>query len=115
MIDKKFEQLESSAMKRIIAEDSTMSVILEKQYKSSKVLSREFSGFGFFTNFEIIDKSLKLPDNQNFELGNVQLKLEGLKLGAGFVLFIRNGLIKTLECYTYDEPWPAIINTYTFE
>ena len=102
-------------MKKIIAEDSTISGMLEKQYKSAKVVSREFSGFGFFTNFEIIDKSLKLTDSQNLELGNTQLKLEGLKFGAGFVLFVRDGLIKTLECYTYDEPWPTNITTYTFE
>ena len=102
-------------MKRIIIEDLTMFEVLEKQYKSAKVISREFSGFGFFTNFEITDKSLKLTERQNFELGNVQLKLEGLKLGAGFVLFIRDGLIKTLECYTYDEPWPTSIATYAFE
>ena len=115
MIDKKFEQFESDAMNRIIAEDSAISDMLIKQYKSAKVISRTFSGFGFFTNFEITDKSLKLTDCQNLELGNTQLKLEGLKLGAGFVLFIRDGLIKTLECYTYDEPWPISITTYAFD
>jgi len=69
----------------------------------------------FFTHYKIMDKCLKLLKNPNRELGHTQAKLEGLKLGAGFVLFIRDGLIDTLECYTYDEPWPTYISNYTFE
>jgi len=108
-----FERFERDVMKSIIAEDSTTSIVLGEQYKSAIIVNREFSGFGFFTNFEIIDKSLKLAGSQNRELGNTHAKIEGLELGAGFVLFIRNGFIKTLECYTYDEPWPETISTYT--
>ncbi len=58
---------------------------------------------------------MRLSGNPNLELGDTHAKLEGLKLGAGFVMFIRDGLIKTLECYTYDEPWPISITTYTFD
>ena len=102
-------------MDRIIAEDSIIAEVLEKQYKSARVISREFSGVGFFTNYEISDNSLRLADSLNLELGNTQARLEGLKHGVGFVLFIRDGLIKTLECFTYGEPWPAIITAYSFE
>ena len=110
-----FEKFEADVMESIIAEDSAISNILEKQYKSAKIISREFSGFGFFTNFEITDESLKLLGNPNLELGNTQAKIEGLELGAGFVLFIRNGFIKMLECYTYDEPWPQKILSYSLK
>ena len=114
-MDNKFEQLESDVMMRIIAEDSSVSNILERQYNSAKVIGRRFTGVGFFTDLEVLDKSLKLSNHPNLELGNVQANIEGLKFGAGFVLFIRDGLIETLEGYTYDEPWPTIISEYNLE
>lgn len=108
----KIEQFESDVIKNIIAENSTISENLEKQYQAAKVINREFSGYGFYTNFEITDKKLRLKEIKNMELGNTQAKLDGLKFGAGFILFIKDGLIKSLECYTYDEPWPDNLLNY---
>jgi hypothetical protein len=35
--------------------------------------------------------------------------LEEVHLGAACVLFISNGKLDFLECYTYDDPWPEEI------
>ncbi|MDR2939022.1 MAG: hypothetical protein LBV08_01740 [Clostridiales bacterium] len=107
-----FEQFEADVMKHIIMERPDFSEELMRQYEASKVINRDTSIFGFYTSFEISNKGLRLKDNPNLELGDTQAKLEGLELGAGFVLFIRDGLIKALECYTYDEPWPTKITKY---
>jgi len=32
--------------------------------------------------------------------------IEGLAHGAGFTLFLRDGVIDMLEGFSYDEPWP---------
>jgi hypothetical protein len=100
-------------MNNIISEDLAIADLLRKQYEVAKILDRQFTGYGFFTDFEIMDKSLRIPDNMNREVGNTQAVIEGLKLGVGFVLYIRNGFIKTLEGYTYDEPWPKNITSYS--
>jgi len=47
MVDNRFERFESEAMKNIIAEDSSISEVLERQYKSAKIIDREFTGCGF--------------------------------------------------------------------
>ena len=114
-MDSYFEQFESDVMRRIIAENADISDVLTKQYQSAKVIGRDFTGVGFFTDFEIPDADLRLTSHSNLELGAVQVKLESLKFGAGFVLFIRDGLIQSLECYTYGEPWPENVNGYMLE
>ena len=114
-MDDKFTVLESEVMRKIIAEDPNISSILAKQYNVAKIISRDFTGVGFFTNFEIIDKNLKIKDNLKLTLGNVQAKIDGLEFGVGFVLFVEDGLISMLEGYTYDEPWPDTITSYLLE
>jgi hypothetical protein len=107
-----FEKFEDDVMKVILSEDEKFRNILEKQYKSAKIINREFTGVGFFTDFEIQDKTLKIENNPNFELGNIQAQLKKIEYGVGFVLFIRDGFITFLEGYTYDEPWPDDIKDY---
>ena len=45
-------------------------------------------------------------------VADVQGTLSGPQHGAGFVLFINNGLIHMLEGYTYDESWPSDIKSF---
>jgi hypothetical protein len=40
------------------------------------------------------------------EIGDVGAEIAGLQLGAGFLLFIRDGVVSFLEGFTYDESWP---------
>ena len=47
------------------------------------MLGREFTGYGFFTDFEILDKGLKLAGSPSLTLGKVQARLDGLKYGVG--------------------------------
>ena len=78
---------------------------LFRQYEVALVKKRTFTGVGFYTEF-IIDEGLGLESNVQMQLGSVYAKIDGLKCGAGFVLFVENGIITTLEGYSYDERWP---------
>jgi hypothetical protein len=40
-------------------------------------------------------------------------RMEGLEHGAGFMLFIDDGVLVMLEGYTYDEPWPQRMSLIT--
>ena len=94
-------------MKVLLDGDEPRLVVLRQQYAAATVKGREFSGVGFFTNFEVPSTAPKVspPD---FELGaRTLLQLDGLKHGAGVVLFVRKGILDMLEGYTFDEPWPA--------
>jgi hypothetical protein len=39
-------------------------------------------------------------------LSDIHIEVANIAVGAGIVLFVREGAIDFLEGYTYDEPWP---------
>ena len=102
-------------------ESSEMSKIecvgkIKQQYENAIVLSRKFTGVGFFTDFHVEDTSLHLNEDVNFELGGNHIAINGLRHGIGLVLFIRKGVISFLEGYTYQEKWwPSVfVDKYQF-
>lgn len=42
----------------------------------------------------------------------VHLETPGLRHGGGFVLFAENGILSMLEGFSYDKPWPGMIDRY---
>jgi hypothetical protein len=56
--------------------------------------------------------SHRLPNRKRITLGDVNAEVEGLKFGAGFVLFISDGKLEMLEGYSYDEQWPTEIKKF---
>lgn len=71
------------------------------------VSRREFTGVGFFTEFSCSPSVARLQAPMRARFGDVLAEVEGLEHGAGFVLFIDDGLVTMLEGYsTANEPWP---------
>ena len=86
---------------------------IKQQYENSAIVNRQFTGAGFYTYFQVNDKSLLLGDDVNFGLGGIHAKIKGLERGAGFTLEIENGALNNLEGYTYAEgTWPKKITDY---
>lgn len=106
-----FLKFESEVMLRIIKEEKEIANGLTLQYENSHIIKRKFTGCGFFTDYNIGDK-YRLKNVGDLQLGAVHADLNDMKYGVGFVLFINNGLITTLECYTYDEPFPSKFEYY---
>ncbi len=98
--------LEKAVLEKLLSGESETYRILQKQYSTSRVADRKMTGVGFFTRFSLPDDAPKLPDEATFHIADVAADINDLKHGAGFVLFIEDGQIETLEGYTYDEPWP---------
>ncbi|MDZ4155408.1 MAG: hypothetical protein U1E09_02545, partial [Methylococcales bacterium] len=46
------------------------------------------------------------------KFGDVIGEIPELLSGAGFLLYIKNGVLDMLEGYSYDEPWPSSIDTF---
>ena len=104
--------LETEVMQLLLAGQHPVLEILRAQFKCSRVKKREMTGAGFYLSFET-DSALKATDISQITLGDVHAQIEGLKNGAGFVLFIVDGLVGCLEGYSYDEPWPNEIKKYS--
>jgi hypothetical protein len=88
---------------------------VRQQLATATVTKREFSGVGFFTNFELPADAPVRRDLPDATLGGVNAAFPNLQHGAGFLLFIRGGVVTTLEGYTYDEQWPTRTDEFSLQ
>lgn len=94
-------RLEHAVLIAIAAQESGSAAILSHQISIARVTSRQNTGAGFYTTFEV-DSDQRL-DAARSPVGDVGATVEGLKHGMGFLLWIKEGLIDQLEAYSYDE------------
>jgi hypothetical protein len=84
--------------------------VLRDQFASSKIVSREFSGAGFFTRLSVLPEAPRLPAAR-LVFGNVHVDSPELEVGAGSILFIEEGALSMLETFTYtDEMWAVPVS-----
>jgi hypothetical protein len=77
---------------------------LQEQLHNISVKNREMTGVGFFTTLNI--SKVPLEETGNFKLNNVYAEIDGLQYGAGFLLYIKDGMLDMLEGYCYEDKWP---------
>jgi hypothetical protein len=83
------------------------------KFDSVFVRERWFSGAGFFTDLSKND-ILKVDKNGVEEIwGEVGAKLNDDSIDSGYLLYIRDGYIETIEGYTYGDDWPEDIYNFT--
>ena len=105
--------LEKAVLEKLLERRGEPFDTLRRQVSCASVSKREFSGVGFFTEFALPASVQVARDVADMTIGDVGAEIPGLEHGAGFVLFIRGGLVTMLEGYTYDEKWPE--NTDEFK
>jgi hypothetical protein len=89
----------------LLTSDPTILEQLREQYKNSIIESREFTGAGFFTNY-IIDKKIPpLGGIIRLVFGDVYADSGHLEK-LGFIVFIGNGYLATLEGFSHTGQWP---------
>lgn len=101
-------ELESLVLERLLDGDDPVLRVLRQQLENCPVFERELTGAGFFLRFRF-DNDVQRVTPGDFHFGDVSAEIEGLRYGAGFVLFVKQGLLDSLEGYSYEEPWPAKI------
>ena len=111
---KNLTKLERRVLEMMLNSDNDILASLNRQLDSICVTSREVSSAGFFTHFYVpIDcKTSSVNSSVSFKFGDVCADIEGLKFGAGFLLYVENGYLKMLEGYSYDEPWPSDVQKF---
>lgn len=108
---KALTDLERAALELLLAGNHPVLEALRRQYQHARLLRRATDGAGFHCYFEV-DSGVPLVA-QDFELGDVQADLPGLVNGAGFLLFVRGGRLDTLQGFSYLEPWPSEVSSFT--
>ncbi len=104
--------LEKAVLEKLLSGRLEIFQVLYKQYLTAEVLEREFTGVGFWTIFKVPLGIPQVPGNPSFWFGDVGANISGLKHGAGFELLIKNGYLRMLEGFSFDEPWPETIGAF---
>lgn len=114
-----FTPLESKVLEWLLDGEDPVLEVLREQYGLSKVASREYTGVGFYLYFEVKSTKNAILDASNvkksFCFGDVDVVItSGAKhQRVGFLLWIENGYLHSLEAYTYGlEKWPVEIDEF---
>jgi hypothetical protein len=106
-VSDKLSPLERDVLELLLAPDHPVMHALRRQLVRCRVASREITGVGFFTTLEV-DKDVEaapVTSARRLILDDVKASVEGLEHGAGFALFIENGVLDTLEGFSYVGLW----------
>jgi hypothetical protein len=96
--------IEAAALSRLLSGEGETAVRLRRQLEKARIIGREFTGSGFFVDFDV-DPALALPGAVSLTLDNAHADVPGLDGGLGFLLFVRQGLVRTLEGFTYGDQY----------
>jgi len=98
--------LEKAVLDMMLDEPGDPFETVRQQLAHATIAERKFTGVGFFTHLVVPADAPVRRDLLSTEIKGVGANFPGVQHGAGFILFIRKGVVSFLEGYTYDEPWP---------
>lgn len=98
--------LENTVLNRTLAGDLPKLSMLRAQVGAARVQHREWTGAGFRTEFAVPGSAPRLGNRNRFQITGVYGRHPALEAGVGFALHVEDGMVRSLEGYTYEEPWP---------
>jgi len=98
---------EKTILTMLLEGDEPVLNVLRKQMDSMVVEGRRLSGVGFFAELKATCAVQPITKGR-VVIGGVQAQVRGMKHGAGFHLFTKDGVLSTLEGVSLSgEPWPV--------
>jgi len=111
-----FTQLEQAVLEAICQAHPADQTALESQLSTATFRSRENTGCGFFTHFSV-DRNSSRPIGGERLRNGPAAKIDGIKYGMGFILWLGQGYADCLEGYAYgdDRTTELMFETVRFE
>ncbi len=110
----KLTKLEADVLNKSLMEFVTPAPTSHQLINNIEVISREFTGKGFYTDFK--ESTLLKVSDEHFEFtGGGCGAVLNAEILVGFLLFIKKGYLYSLEGYTYSDPWPSEIKSFTID
>lgn len=107
-----FLKIEQAVLEMLLAGSIPLLVELRRQFEVCTIKKRKFTGHGFFTDFSVPEETQKRV-GLDLVLDDVLGEdISGLQNGAGFLLFIKDGILDYLEGFSYEERWPESVNEF---
>jgi hypothetical protein len=88
---------------------------LSEQLHAASLASREYTGVGLYLELRVPDDVTRIPSSIPSPISGPQILAPSLPNSGGSLLFFKNGLITTVEVFTYaDEMW-GDLSEYEFK
>jgi len=107
----KVNQLEMKVMNRFL-KDPTLPILAKSQidFDRVNVTDRDYTGAGFFTEFERSEALRLFAEGTSMRGGRVGARLNSDRRETGYLFYVDDGYLTTLEGYTYGgDEWPKEI------
>ena len=119
MNDLTFSPLEKKALELLLAGEDPVLDVLRQQLSSATISSRQYTGVGYYLNFDLPHKRSGFQETINFrsrfcinDVGAV-LKIGNYEQKVGLLFWVLDGYIDSLEAYTFgEENWPDNYDTF---
>ena len=89
----------------LLAREDPSAAILRDQYAVARLEKPTLTGVGFFAEFDVPSDAPRFHAARLIG-GAAEIEIAGVEHGAGCLLFVNEGVIQTLEGYTYADAWP---------
>jgi hypothetical protein len=100
------KSFELTVIKLILEREASDFISLKNQAENLNEISRRFTGTGIFIDFNAGEDFLCKNCPSSMRLGQSMIAKIGLeKRLIGFILYIDNGAIVTLESFAYEGAW----------
>lgn len=104
----KLNAFEHHAIEAIAGHDPERDSLLA-QLVLAELISRDYTGVGLYVHISVPATAPRLDlarwKIEHMPAGYAEHPL--LDAGAGLIVWLENGLISCLECYTYEGDWPS--------
>ena len=105
-------EIERRALEMLLAGEDDLLAVLRSQLKAALVARRDLSGGGFFTYLSVPSHLPRAHGHKRLVLGDLYAEVAGLQHPAGFLLFVTDGTLDVLECFTVDDQWPETVTVH---
>ncbi len=111
-LDPGYVELENAVVTLLLAGEDPVLEALRAQYAAGGIVKRMFSGVGFFAEFAIPETAPAADAKSLFFLSDIRADLNGARGAAGFHIQVKNGRLKLLEGFSYEDAWPPVIQDF---
>lgn len=102
----KVTELEKLVIGSMLADHELKPVRSSVNFDAVLVSDRELTGVGFLTEFQRSEELKLFEADVSLRWGKVGARLNASKVETGYLVYVDDGYVTSVEGYTYGDEWP---------